>query len=161
MNNRRVDCSVWGLSVAYENNIYPHPGSAGQFPPTLQQGGGGGTYDGMDLVDAKIAAAEARTDAKFAEVLGELKAMRVEMSHGPSTWSMVATMGGFTAATIAIVLAALAYGGQMFGVGMDAQQVSERAVQAVQKANQPLQDDVRRIAEELSKALPGFQAPQK
>lgn len=117
--------------------------------------------DGMEIVDAKIAAAEARTDAKFAEVMGELKAMRVEMAHAPSTWSMVATMGGFTAATIAIVLAALAYGGQMFGIGMDAQQVSERAVQAVQKANQPLQDDVRRIAEELSRALPDFHTPKQ
>lgn len=41
------------------------------------------TFDNMSddaIVDAKIAAAEARTDAKFAEMMGELKASRAEFT---------------------------------------------------------------------------------
>ncbi|CAM3518715.1 hypothetical protein G6L26_007540 [Agrobacterium radiobacter] len=117
-------------------------GDAGQISPPLQQGGGGGTFDNMDIVDAKIAAAEARTDAKFAEMMGELKAMRTDLSHMPSTITMIGTMGAFTGVMITVVLALFALSGQMFGIGMDAQQVSERAVQTASDRLQPKIDNL-------------------
>jgi len=46
----------------------------------LKTGGGGGTFDGMDpgtkdYIDAKTEATRAQNDARFAEVLGEMKAI--------------------------------------------------------------------------------------
>lgn len=43
--------------------------------PPLQFDGGGGTLPPMDLVDAKIAAEAARTDTKFAQLIGKLDRM--------------------------------------------------------------------------------------
>lgn len=105
--------------------------------PHLKHGGGGGTFDGMDVIDAKIAAAEARTDTKFAEVIGELKAMRTELAHMPSTWTMVGTIGAFTAAASGLLIAVLALSSQMLGIGMDAQQVSERSASSAIERVQP------------------------
>lgn len=143
----------WGLKLALESNIYQHPGSAGQFPPPLQGGGGGGTFDGMEVIDAKIAAAEARTDAKFAEMIGELKALRTDLHHMPSTTAMIGTMGGFTALAISILLAVSALSGQMFGIGMDAQQVSDRAVQSAAQRVQPQIDALASSNRDLDRKI--------
>lgn len=47
----------------------------------LKGGGGGGTLPPMDIVDAKIAASEARADAKFAKVEGKLDLILEKMSN--------------------------------------------------------------------------------
>lgn len=91
---------------------------AGYEKRSLKSGGGDGTFEGMEVVDAKIAAAEARTDTKFAEVLGELKAMRAEMTHMPSNRSMIGTMGALSAVVLATVLAVLALAGDRFDGGV-------------------------------------------
>jgi hypothetical protein len=94
---------------------------------TLNHGGGGGTSDGMDIVDAKIAAAEARTDAKFAQMMGELKAI------DKSTSGLKATMVLTGLTTTAVVVAIFAWGTAMFGTGMDAQIVADRAASTVEQ----------------------------
>jgi hypothetical protein len=66
-----------------------------------------------DVIDAKIAAAEARTDTKFAQVIARLDRM-------PSTATLIGSLATAAATIIAIVLAVLAYGSQWFGLGMDA-----------------------------------------
>ncbi|MFK3847898.1 hypothetical protein ACI2J5_00160 [Agrobacterium pusense] len=132
------------------NNVTPFRGIKGNSAVPLQGGGGGGTFDGMEVVDAKIAAAEARTDAKFAEMMGELKAMRADLSHMPSTITMIGTIGAFTGVMISIVLALFALSGQMFGIGMDAQQVSERAVQTASDRIQPKINDLAESNRDMS-----------
>lgn len=75
--------------------------------PGLKEGGGGGTLPPVEIVDAKIAAAEARTDTKFAELRGELKLLPTK-----------ATVWGAVATGVALILAALAFAGDRFDTGM-------------------------------------------
>lgn len=79
----------------------------------LKHGGGGGTSGGMDTVDSKIAAAEARTDTKFAELRGYLKDFATARELRGTVWGAAATI-------IAVILAAIAFGGDRFdaGIGM-------------------------------------------
>src|SRR5690554_4963001 len=94
--------------------------------PHLQFGGGGGNSGGMDVVDAKIAAAEARTDAKFAQVIGELRTIE----HATSGIKTTVVLTGLTA--VALVVAIFGWGASMFGTGMDAQTVADRAAISVE-----------------------------
>lgn len=83
-------------------------------PPPLQPGGPGGTSGGMsDLMDAKIAAAEARTDTKFAQVLARL-------DHLPTTGAIWAAAATTIISIVGIMLAIMAFGSSWFGLGMDA-----------------------------------------
>lgn len=131
--------------------IHSIHGDAGQIAPPLQQGGGGGTFDGMEVVDAKIAAAEARTDTKFAELLGELKLINQRMEHVErSTSGMRSTVIGTGIGVVAVVIAIMAYGAQWFGLGMDAQQVAERAAQSSSQRIQPQIDGLSSSNTELN-----------
>lgn len=127
---------------------------------TLQHGGGGGTSGGMDIIDAKIAAAEARTDTKFAEVLGELKAMRSDMSHMPSTWAMVGTMGGFAVVIVTVILAVMAYGGDRFDGGVAFGQGSAEAKVALDKVtseNAAQTKQIEQLSGQLNQVLMAIQ----
>jgi len=70
----------------------------------LQSGGGGSTYLGMEaLIDAKVAAAEARTDAKFAQVLAKLDSMDKQGSNTRSTvWQAAFAIMGLIVALVAL-----------------------------------------------------------
>lgn len=83
----------------------------------LHSGGGGGTSGGMDTVDAKIAAAEARTDTKFAELRADLK----DFATKGTVWGAMGT-------AVALILAAVAFAGDRFdaGVGMS-DKIAEQA----------------------------------
>jgi hypothetical protein len=99
----------------------------------LQTGGGGGTFDGMDTVDAKIAAAEARTDTKFAEMMGELRVISGRLDHvDKSTSGIKATVVAAAIGVLALTGGIFAYGSSMFATGMDAQAIAERAALAVE-----------------------------
>lgn len=124
--------------------------------PTLKSGGGGGTFDGMELVDAKIAAAEARTDAKFAELLGELKSMRAETSHLPSTSTMVSAVGLSVIAGVGVVLAALAFGGDRFDGGVAVGQAGAEAKTALDRViaeNEAQTRQIEQVSQQLQKVL--------
>lgn len=57
------------------------PAASGPPPPPLPPGGGGGTSGGMnEIIDAKIAASEARTDANFARLVGKLDLLAADLS---------------------------------------------------------------------------------
>ena len=77
---------------------------------SLKHGGSGGTFGGMDNVDAKIAAAEARVDTKFAELRGDL-----------SNFATKGTVWGAVGTAVAIGLAVAAFGGDRFDAGMSSQ----------------------------------------
>lgn len=85
----------------------------------------------MSEIDAKIAAAEARTDTKFAEMMGELRVIE------SSTRGTKATVIGTGIAAVALVVAIFTWGSQMFGVGMDAQSVADQAARSVEQRTAP------------------------
>lgn len=88
----------------------------------LNHGGGGGTSDGMDTVDAKIAAAEARTDTKFAQLRGDLNVqfgeVKTQLASKAGTGAMIATVVGTGLGLLAAVLSMLALGANRFDAGM-------------------------------------------
>ncbi|TKV76722.1 hypothetical protein [Rhizobium sp. AU243] len=113
-----------------------------------------GISESMETVDAKIAAAEARTDTKFAELLGELRLINQRMEHVErSTSGMRSTVIGTGIGVVAVVIAIMAYGAQWFGLGMDAQQVAERAVQGAAQQVQPQIDALASSSKDLDGKL--------
>ena len=73
----------------------------------LYSGGGDGTFIDMEaLVNAKIEAAEARTDAKFAQVLAKLDTLTTEVrSSRSSIWTAAFAIMGLFLAVVGLVLA--------------------------------------------------------
>jgi hypothetical protein len=95
------------------------------------------------IVDAKIEAAESRIDVKFAQLLAEMQATSAKLeSVAASTANLRSTVvvTGFAGglAIIGIVAAMLAYGGRVFGAGVDASTVASQAARrAVEQAFPP------------------------
>lgn len=90
--------------------------------------------DVSDAVDAKIAAAEARSQAalatamgeirtEFANLRGDLKALDTKVAALPGRW----TVFGAALTAVGIVLAALALGNDMFSRGFSSQDVAQAA----------------------------------
>jgi RNA 3'-terminal phosphate cyclase len=117
----------------------------------------------MDAVDAKIAAAEARTDTKFAELLGEMRLMNQRLDHvEKSTSGMRSTVIGTGIGVVAVAIAVMAYGAQWFGVGMDAQQVSERAAASALSKVEPKMNSLDGKLDQLLQATrPRLLPPQQ
>lgn len=97
--------------------------------------GRGGTLPPMEpasreYVDLKTALVSAQNDARFSEVLSEIKGLRQDISGKPSTWQMVGAIFAGAATILGVILAVLAYGGDRFdgGVGIadQRQEQSER-----------------------------------
>jgi hypothetical protein len=93
-------------------------GERGIPDPHLNFGSGDGTLPPMDTVDAKIAAVEARTDTKFAELRGDLK----DFATKSTVWRGVAVV-------IATLLAAMAFGGDRFDAGIGMADVRQAQMQ--------------------------------
>ena len=120
-------------------------GIAEHLPPEhgLKHSGGSGTSDGMDTVDAKIAAAEARTDTKFAELRGDLK----DFATKTTVWQAVGTI---IVSVLGVLLAVLAFGGDRFDGGLSVGGIISQ-VQGEQKARDQAQDAK---LDEILKRLP-------
>lgn len=73
-----------------------------------------------DYIDRSMDAVRAQNDARFAEVLSEIRDIRGLIATKPSTWQLVATVFAGAATILGVALAALSYGGDRFdgGVGM-------------------------------------------
>lgn len=108
----------------------------------LKTGGGGGTSDGMDTVDAKIAASEARTDTKFAELRGDINTqfaeLRMQLAHMPSKNTLWAAVGTGAAAVLGVLLAIIAFGGDRFDAGMGVADQRQAQLQRDQKQDAAL-----------------------
>jgi hypothetical protein len=109
-------------------------------------------------IDAKIAVAEARTDTKFAELLGEIKTgfaeakgrgdalsarfdhIAIELTEAKAdAKSHHRTQMTLILAAVAVVAAFLAYGAQWFGLGINATDVATHA------ADRALRDFVAKL----------------
>lgn len=116
----------------------------------LKGGGGGGTLGGMDsaLIDAKVAAAEARTDTKFERLIGRLdsidaKLTRIETDN-VRTRATVRTTGLSVFAAIVTVLGLLfAVFSQSFSIGTKVSDAAREQAQQVFNARQPSADVTR------------------
>lgn len=112
--------------------------------PNLKSGGGGGTFDNMSVIDAKIEAAEARTDTKFAQVLARLDAIEKSTSGlRLNVWLAAATALG-------LAVAAMAFGASQFGNGV---MVTSAAVQDAAEAKRIAQenaDEVRALRQDIT-----------
>ncbi|MEH3047986.1 hypothetical protein [Sphingomonas adhaesiva] len=104
----------------------------------LKSSDGGGMLPPMDTVDAKIAASEARTDTKFAELRGDL-----------SRFATKGTVWGAMGTALGIVLAVAAFGGDRFDAGMTVKDAVQASV-ADQRARDASQD---RKLDEILKRL--------
>lgn len=104
----------------------------------LQSPASSATSNGMSEVDAKIAAAEARTDTKFAQVMGELRLINQRLEHVEGyTRNLRSTVIGTGIAAVALVVGIFGWGASMFGVGMDAQSIANQSAKNVVELAQP------------------------
>ena len=105
----------------------------------LKSGGGDGISPSMDVVDAKIAASEARTDTKFAELRGDL-----------ARFATKGTVWGAMGTALGIVLAVAALAGNRFDAGMSVRASAEDLMRE-QRARDAGQD---RKLDEILRRLP-------
>ena len=74
--------------------------------------------DDSPLMDAKLEAVEARTDAKFADLRTDLAAqfgdLKAELAKKPATGTLIGT----AVAIVALILSALAFGGDRLALGI-------------------------------------------
>ena len=114
----------------------------------LQGDAGSGTFPPMDAVDAKIAAAEARTDTKFAELRADLQGLPTRADMQANATSLRNNVWGAALTALAITLAVIAFGGDRFDAGMGAGSAVAPVVEQ-QKARDAAQD--RKLDEILSR----------
>jgi hypothetical protein len=96
-------------------------------------------------LDAKLAAAEARSDVKFAQLIGKIETSNAELKGEfkavatrlegleKSTSGVKATIIGAALGTIAIVIGILTFGQQWFGIGMTARDIVRSTVIEMQQ----------------------------
>lgn len=136
------------------NNIVQLVTKTANASEALQTGGGGGTYGSMDIIDAKIAAAEARTDTKFAQVIGKLD--HIEQSTGGLRSTIVLT----AVAAVGVVFAAMALGVSQFGNGV---MVTTTAVNDAQEAKKLAIEnaaEVKALRKDIGQFIQAFQKSQ-
>ena len=123
----------------------------------LRGGGGGGTFPPMETVDAKIAAAEARTDTKFSDLRRDMDKLATTADVTAGANSNRNNVWGAALTVLAILLAILAFGGDRFDAGVNAGGAlapyaeQQRARDAQQDAADAKRD---RQFEEILKRLP-------
>lgn len=148
--------------------IVPNPteGDPGPDSPAVSTfGGGGPTFVGMDVIDAKIEAAEARTDTKFAQVIGELGKIGTRLDHVESGMrdtrdsvsalksAMIVTAVGSVLAIAGLFYAALQNGNGMFGTGLNVQAISDHSAQNAIAQTQPKFDAIDAQFTDLNKKI--------
>ncbi|MGK8640344.1 hypothetical protein ACRS7F_13305 [Brucella anthropi] len=131
----------------------------------------------MSEVDAKIAAAEARTDTKFAQVMGELATMRADfngkfdtlgarLDHVEKSTSGIRLNIWLAAATaVGLVVGIFSWGTSMFGVGMDAQSVADQSAKNVVEQAKPQFDAINarydRLEQQMGVILTAIEAQKR
>lgn len=111
--------------------------SASRMPDALKSGGPGGTLPPMDVVDAKISAAEARTDTKFSELLRHMD----QYATRQTVWRGVASTIAAVVTGVGVILGVLAFGGDRFDAGVGAG--SALAPYAEQQRDRDAKQDAR------------------
>ena len=116
----------------------------------LHGGGGGGTSDGMEAVDAKIAAAEARTDTKLSELGRALDKLATKDDVTTSQASTRASIWTAIGVSLGIILAVLAFAANRFDAGVS----SGSALAPYASAQQQRDRDQDKKLDEILRRLP-------
>lgn len=112
----------------------------------------------MSEIDAKIAASEARTDTKFAEMMGELRLINQRLEHVENSTSGLRMNTWLAAATaVALVVAIFSWGSSMFGVGMDAQSIANQSAKSLLDQAEPRFSSMNANFERLDKNYEALQ----
>lgn len=109
----------------------------------LKSGDGGGTFEGMSIIDAKIEAAEARTDTKFAGLKGSLDLINERLDNIKSATNGLRLNVWLAAATaLGLGVAAMSFGASQFGNGV---MVTTAAVQDSAEAKRIAQENAEEV----------------
>lgn len=135
------------LDISKQEHWAQMQAASSQPSVTLQSDDGRSTFQSMSEVDAKIAAAEARTETKFATAKGELTASHAAImgelrAIEKSTAGIKTTVVVTGIAAVGLVVAIFGWGSQMFGTGMDVQSVSDHSAKNVLQQVQPKFDAI-------------------
>lgn len=118
---------------------------------TPANGGGGGGRDVTDItmkdyVDAQSQATRAQNDARFAEVLSEIRSLDAKISNLPTRWTIWGTAISTTLTLLfslaGLVYAIISYGGDRFDSGA---QFTASTYQASQEAKTLSEENARQI----------------
>lgn len=146
--------------VFHIDNYRPTERAAPRATP-LQHGGGGGTYGGMDIVDAKIAAAEARTDTKFAGLKGSLDLINERLDNIERATNGVRLNVWLAAATaLALGIAAMAFGASQFGNGVMVTSVAVQDASEAKRLAEENASEVKAMRQDLGQFIQAFQKTQ-
>lgn len=120
----------------------------------------------MSEVDAKISAAEARTDTKFAEMMGELRLINQRLDHVEKSTSGIRLNIWLAAATaVGLVVAVFGWGTSMYGIGMDAQSVADQSAKNVVEQAKPQFDAINarydRLEQQMGVILTAIEAQKR
>src|SRR5690606_31435671 len=111
---------------------------------SLKSGGGDGTYFDMTVVDAKIAASEARTDTKFAQVLARLDNIE-KSTHGIKTTTILTGI-----AAVGVTVAVIAFGASQFGNGVMVTSAAVQDAAAAKRISEENASELRALRQEIS-----------
>ncbi|GGA92128.1 hypothetical protein GCM10011491_20170 [Brucella endophytica] len=146
---------------------------------TLPDDGASVISSTMSEVDAKIVASEARTDTKFAQVMGELRLINQRFDHVEKRLDHVdqridqveerveqrlarvetalspirLNIWLASATTIGLVIALLSWGTSMFGTGLDTQTIADQASKNAMQQVQPRLGDMEARLGNLEKQV--------
>jgi hypothetical protein len=148
--------------------IHPiRPGEASEVavnpvPPDISEigggDGGGGPVDpaSREYVDSKLEVLRAESIARHVDIMAELRIISARMlTLGGGIALALATGLG----VVAIILAALAFGNDLFGSGLGASGMVDAAIERQADDNRSRDERVERIERLLQERLPAPQAP--
>lgn len=83
--------------------------------------------DIKDYVDARTDMVRAQNDARFAELITEIRTVGAKLDHVPSTWTMIGTIIAAAVGAVGLVLGILAFAGDRFDGGVAASDLVTKA----------------------------------
>lgn len=120
----------------------------------LKFGDGDGTSGGMDVLDAKIAAAEARTDTKFAALTGKLDLMNSRLDGIKDATSGLSFNTWLAAGSaVGVVLAAMAIGVSQFGNGVMVTTAAVNDAAEAKRVSLQNAEDLKKVADDLARLV--------
>lgn len=104
-----------------------------------------------DYVDAQTQATRSQNDARFAEVISELRTLDSKLSHLPSVLTVWAAVFTGVASILGVVLGVLAFGGDRFDGGVQVATTGVEFLQDVRAATSQNAEQIRTLSEQMAK----------
>lgn len=98
-----------------------------------------------DYIDRSMDAVRAQNDARFSEVLSEVRSLRDDVKRIPTLWQIFATVVSSMAVAAGLAFAAWAIAGDHFANGMNLADQRQEQLQRDQAQDQRLQETLDRM----------------